>query len=727
MAIPHIFTPDTRILADDVNANFSYVDGKINGQASGLFPIEYYGDPATSFDTTFQAAVNAAVPSGGTVVLQAGVTYQNYVENLFTDIPVNLEGNGATIVRNALLSANDHKSIKILHNYKGTSDIAVFPADAVVVNSITIESITIDGGTQNSVSVLNCPPGSIAQLGAARLTVLKVFSQDLIPWSIDSQFERCSEILDVYTASYDGGTNQDKIYLFRIIRVPMSTNIKVVAHRKYPISIQNLFFEDASSNSIDTSNSLLEIVGAVEPELYNITCKNGDSTFVDLIGCSHSRTEKVWSKQLNTEGSLNQFGYNLVDSGSCDSYHVNPQANHLRHGYTTRAYTVDDLVADEIWKYGGAVGPYIQGGFGNECGFTFADVHPDCCYGVFDGLRASVPYKEGQGAAYCFSARGWRNTYLNIVGEGPLFFQANITQTGGEITLVNPMFTRLPGYDTSNPPWKLSSDGTNGRRAVTIMGGKTIADFNTEAIFECNSVSLDILDHIQDTNPQDPSNSFNFELTDSRVYARASVIDFRRTVASSINPRIAIYRDAVSSFMMDGGTVFPKSGEFFNIADLGSFAIPAGAAIARNVNIIDGRIATAGGYTLATNAVSPWCSLVYNGGATTTDGTTLKQPNITHTTYTAAGGTVSLTFPFRGEDYLYVALKMTVSGTKSFTVDSAPPRDGMRLFLTNAPSSNASAIMAIVTSTVLPLGSTINLAAGSGASFISSGGVYIRT
>lgn len=550
--------------------------------------------------------------------------------------------------------------------------------------------------------------GAIADFAVG--DVVKVISDDKLPWSDPSDNEYAGESVRVDAVDVAGGLLLTSRPL-RLVSV-FATNIRLAKATNRPVDIQNVAFKDSPDFDPEINQPHLRITGAVAPKLAGISTDLSAAGLVELLSCFRPESKGISGESLRTSlaSNFNVFGYVLVEYGCTDGVHVGMLGRKCRHVYTTGARRLDVVPSASVERYGGTIGSNIQG-IGADCEHNAFDTHADALNISFD-IDVRQSYRGLTASLFGVQLRGQGHMLRGTVeGQACLAVLVDGTGTGGhdiDLKYVRPDLGQAETTEIVRFNNAGSVQGT-----CRLRFDATVYDYGAP-IITTTGVDLNCLDVSLSYGPNADFNGAVFYPEEAQVLCNNLVWDMMGSTANG--PRIVRQKGDNGSVTIAKATVFnaPK----FYAGDLGNRAT---ARVVVQELLTDSEINARGqaeDFDLFANRVAGAVGLAsvrFFGDL---------QPNSMAMVYTnAADPSVSFDWEGRLNDRLLFVATNDHTADATVTALSAPAFEGQEMVVRVEGGANGFALGGSTTNLDMPVAQV--LSDGDSLRLISYGGTWM--
>lgn len=264
------------------------------------------------------------------------------------------------------------------------------------ITNITKEVFTIKVSPTTVTKItLSSPPTNLSQND-----VVKVFSDDLIPYSHDKGNRRKGEFAMV---SHISGND---VYLSSLLRESYTTNPKIAKLTPNTFGLSNITFSTVlDKDVVKYTEPIVKLSSAMDCKLDNIHCTKALSSFIQLKNLCGYTASRITVNNLEDDTQNQHWGYGIQDS-ACEyglvSYCL---FKNCRHGFTTNGISSNNPNNNpENYGYSQYTNVTNCLAFGSTT--TSFDTHPECYSIKFSDCQSS----RSVGG---FNARGKKVTFEN--------------------------------------------------------------------------------------------------------------------------------------------------------------------------------------------------------------------------------------------------------------------------------------------------------------------------
>ncbi|MGF1476970.1 MAG: hypothetical protein ACFB6S_15600 [Geminicoccaceae bacterium] len=274
-----------------------------------------------------------------------------------------------------------------------------------------------------------------------RDSAIKITAEDNYPW-FQYVTHRLGEALRV--RSFDGDA---AIVAGLRYRDAYRTNIRAAKYRDNRLSISGgVFFSNENGNPETLAGDMIQIIGFDQPEMRDLTVRQGWSTGFMVLGCLSARAIGCRVSRLadfDTTGVRPKihYGYAFKSQSSKDTQFLGCTATHCRHGLDANAKSTDGRdLADPATALvtGYDDGLVFQSGTFANCNGSAVGIHAS-------SLNVTIRDTAFLDVGYAIQFRGWHhraeNCWINSCG---VLFQLNDDENApgsgtriGDISIVN--------------------------------------------------------------------------------------------------------------------------------------------------------------------------------------------------------------------------------------------------------------------------------------------------
>ncbi|QPM92572.1 hypothetical protein [Pseudooceanicola algae] len=540
--------------------------------------------------------------------------------------------------------------------------------------------------------------------------VMKVVSDDYIPWSDPDDNEYCGESIRV------DGISEGKYILTSqppAMWQHFQTNTRLARLTDMPVRIENLECSDTEGFDPEINTSHILITGAVQPELRNVGTHFGAASHLELFSCYKPKTQGIYGTNLRTSTAerYNAFGYVMVEYGCTGGKHTDLFGSKCRHVYTTGARGISTPPSSEMARYGGVIGAVIQG-IGADCEHYAFDTHSDalrCHFDVtvsqgYSGMLASLfgVQLRGEGHTLRADVEAQACVTVKVVGDGRGEHDIDVIYRRPD--LQQGMQTDLVRFD---------SDSSQPSRIRMAMRA-TISDYGNPII---HSSGVDVLVSRLDIEyaPQTDYTGAIFYQENCRI--ECSHLDWDMQHSTAATPRIVRQKGPAGDVVIDHARI--RNAPTFYVGDLGS---ESSARIIIHDLLTDSPVQVlnqSSGWDVFANRIPGAIGLAN----VRTHGSGHPLPSIMAYA-SAAGGAKNVIWRGRFETNLLLLMANTHSTDVDLSSLTAPAHEGQRLTISIRSPSFGYTLR--TTTANVSLANDLLMGPGQVANFIGYQGVWIR-
>lgn len=649
--------------------------------------IDDEGDVDSDFAGALGSAIDKANEIGAWVVGTPGKTYYANGGVTIVDKDVRIKLNGAKILRNTV--AADAPIITVNVSFSAPQ----------AVTSIDSASIYIGASATpvSRISVSDSSGWAVGQMG-------RIVSDDLIPWDIADNNERQGESFRV--ALVETGY----IYTYRPLRLNYSTNVRVARHGSSIVKIDDFKSGDEPGSPTTRHSPQVRINGAIRPTLERPSVVDALSEGIKFESCAEPQTRDAHFENLRTSASDSAYGYGVREEGCTDGFHIGISGSRLRHVYTTGAFGGLDDNDSRFNRYGGVIGARVKVGCAVETEHSAFDTHDDALGVVFELCSVINNYRGVQGGYYAIKLRGksCMALHCDTYGPGAVYFATR--ENGGDHAAVSHVHVLPAGYSAVSAIGGIHNGSGRSKNRIDM---KITANGHLGSLIDITKILLvGRLDLVWDYVAANPK---AFSPTDSAIELDEFNADFS-LASGDYSPRIAYFTDALSTFFAKRMSVTAGANPWW-LADFNASGNYAASAIVGKL-ICDKAPGFASAVTNAGAGSVSHADIEVSAGVGAQPASMLNSFNST--------SAIDVSLAERGEAQIVYAATLTAGGssTKEFSFTTPPARQRQRLLVMNGAASVKT--LTIVSTTAMPLGSSIVLAAGEIAEFIGINSTWVR-
>lgn len=425
-------------------------------------------------DDGFADALNKALDAAGehsTVVFTPNKTYESDAQVNRSNEHVSIDMQGAKIVR----GVNNNGSILKL-DYDLTQIQQVSTVETVEYTWPGAESSVV-----TNVSEITVSDGSVWNVGDD----CKIFSDDLIPWSIDGQAEKVGDAFTILAK------NGNKLYSSTPLRVPLTTNIRIGKYTNKRVTLKNFHIEDHPDAPVTRNSPGVLITLPNRLELIDVVAKNLLAEGFRVNSPFNTRVTNPHGDTIRTSITHSSYGYVVRENAPVDTIVQGGSGRNLRHIYTTGASDNTPFNSSDYWRYGGAVNVVMTGGVAGGTGHSAWDLHDDAVNCLLHNQVVRFNHREPYGSQSGVKIRGRANTVHNLNTHGPGGLNVEFAGTGsGDHTIIDHVHVGLPGL-VGGSAVQLSNFDVTRQPAMNYSGSLTWENY-TGTMFSVGGIDLTV-------------------------------------------------------------------------------------------------------------------------------------------------------------------------------------------------------------------------------------------
>ncbi len=505
-------------------------------------PLERF-NPDAGFAAALSAALDEADANGGTVVFETAKTYTADSGVTKTDIDARVNFNGAKVLRSTGMPNNPVLTLTY--------------SNSTIQNVVGLTNTLWDwSGSGTTTSATRIELSSTVGWAAGDWAI--IVADDLIPGTPAASTWRDGERVRV------AGVSGNYLYLARLLRVTLTTNIRIARLTVKDVLLQSPWVEDEpGSPTADRTTPAIDILQAVEPQVIGPVCQNLVGQAIRFAGCVGGLVDGGNMHNLLTSSAESRVGYGIRLECCNDFYIAGAKGSYLRHLVTTTGHA-SGADSSTLRFYGSNIGHRVFGGNAGEVGHAAFDTHEDANFITYDSCYVGWNHKEPEGSLYAFKIRGRNNIVRDCTSFGPSGIELVAADDGGgDHKIINHTHT-IPIPYTATNAININYSGMSSRGNAELSGRIYAPSYNGTLVTVNNATVRIPLLEIVVASTQNPFRPI--QLTNSELIIDTLVMDLR---GSTGDQRIFYLTDSTSAVRVNR-LVVRSSGTTWRIGDFTS-------------------------------------------------------------------------------------------------------------------------------------------------------------